>query len=248
MKLGYISDLHCEFTDGNMDVVVPPKLDVLVLAGDIHNRPKGTRLAIKQLRDKTDAKILYVLGNHEYYNQIFPSVRKQYNNQVKKLNQVWLLECDERIIDGVRFLGTTLWSDLSNPHDAAAVMRSMNDCRIVFTSKGKLFLPSDITDEWKRCYKWLEKKLHSKFDGPTVVITHHSPSPITCAPCYQNSSIKAGFHSNTSDLVINYGPDVWIYGHDHMNSNHRLGKTKLISNQVGYPHEKLSRIIKTVEV
>ena len=67
------------------------------------------------------------MGNHEYYGHRFPDIRENYRNQVSKVKDAVLLEKDSLIIDNVRFLGTTLWSDLSNPMHALNVEHGLND-------------------------------------------------------------------------------------------------------------------------
>jgi hypothetical protein len=61
MKLHILSDLHTEFSDFS-----PPgtDADVVVLAGDIGVGTGGIDWAKRQF---SDARVLYVPGNHEYY-------------------------------------------------------------------------------------------------------------------------------------------------------------------------------------
>jgi predicted MPP superfamily phosphohydrolase len=235
MRLGYISDLHCEF--GQRGYVIPEDLDVLVLAGDVHTTPENAQLVLKEIKEYTDAYILYVLGNHEYYGQIFPAIRKIYKRLAEELENVSLLEKDEIIINDVRFLGTTLWSDLSAPVDNVAAMVSLTDFELIQTVASSRLHPEDYTAEWKCCANWLGNMLRYKQWSPTVVITHHSPSSITCAEQYLHSPIKHAFHSQMDDLILETQPELWIYGHDHVSAQKEIGNTKLISWQAGYPHE-----------
>lgn len=38
------------------------------------------------------------------------------------------------------------------------------------------------------------------------------------------------------EIIEKYQPNLWIYGHTHECDNHRVGKTQIISNQLGYPN------------
>lgn len=255
MLVGYISDLHCEMCD---DIIPVPDVDVLILAGDIHVCPKLLKSYLLCLRASSKAKFIYVMGNHEYYGHTFPDIRENYRNQVAKVPDAVLLERQSHIIDGVRFLGTTLWSDLSNPMHAMSVQHGLNDFvkirvkGLPMRKKRPILVTFNHTDyhaEFEACRDWLEEELKKPFEGKTVVVTHHSPSSITCSPHYRYSRIKYGFHSDLSNLVIDHGPKLWIYGHDHVTATHELSKTKLVSNQPGYLTEhRRGAIVHTEEI
>ncbi len=244
MKIGYISDIHCEF--GRRDLV-SPNIDILAVAGDTHTKPKDLGIVLEQLRDLFKAQVLCVLGNHEYYKQLFPDALDSYREDIEKIDAVSLLEKDEAVIDRVRFLGTTLWSDLSDPLDAMHAKQRLNDFKVI--KKGsRVFDTRDYTEEWKKCVAWLNKKLSQKFNGPSIVITHHSPSLVTNNQ-YKHNALQSCFASDIENMIYQYQPDFWIYGHNHMSAKHNLGKTQLVSNQACYPHEKTGTVrIKCIEV
>ena len=62
MKIRIFSDLHLEFFDFNPAEV---SADVVVLAGDIQNGHYGLGWARKTF---PDTAIVYVIGNHEFYD------------------------------------------------------------------------------------------------------------------------------------------------------------------------------------
>lgn len=231
MKVGYISDLHEEFTKRSYSI---PECDVLVVAGDAHTKPEKAGLALGRLAAIKEIPILYVMGNHEYYRHRFPTIQNSYRSQAIK-NGITFLEKNFITINGVRFLGTTLWTDLSDPVQALAIEQEMYDFELITTKSGDLLRAKDITNEWKKCKLWLEEMLDQECEYPTVVITHHSPSSITCGEQYKTSPVRNAFHSNMEDLIFRYQPELWIYGHDHISGIHELGETTLVSNQAGYP-------------
>lgn len=247
MRIAYISDLHCEMCD---DIVaIPESADVLVFAGDIHVRPKLLKDYLLRLRAQTQIPFIYVMGNHEYYGHTFPDIQENYREQVAKVSNAFLLEKNTIVIDGVRFLGTTLWSDLSNPIHAIDVKRGLSDFRKIRVRTPDVTLLNHLNyhKEFEACRDWLRQELRIPFDGPTIVVTHHSPSSITCSPYYRYSRIRFAFHSDLNDLVIDHGPKLWIYGHDHVTGKHELGQTKLVSNQPGYPMEHRSGAVFHIE-
>jgi hypothetical protein len=96
-----------------------------------------------------------------------------------------VLDNDEVVLEGVRFLGTTLWTDFmvfgdGEKRDAAIqeVLRLMYDFSKIHVGDAPkaLFTPADSAALFKIQAEWLESKLAEPFSGSTVVITHHAPS------------------------------------------------------------------------
>src|SRR5882762_6327977 len=82
--------------------------DVIVLAGDIANGAAG----IEWAREAFKGPVIYLAGNHEYYEGEFEAVQAAMGAAARK-RSVELLDCSEAVVDGVRFLGCTLWTDYS---------------------------------------------------------------------------------------------------------------------------------------
>jgi len=53
--------------------------------------------------------VTYLLGNHEYYDGRLDTTLAEARREAEGSN-VHLLDGDELVIDGVRFLGATLWT------------------------------------------------------------------------------------------------------------------------------------------
>ena len=107
MKLLVLSDLHLEFADFEPHAKAVAAADVVVLAGDIRQGTQGIPWARKTFPHKP---VIYVAGNHEFYglhwNKLLDELRKE-----AALHDIHFLENDSVSIDGIRFLGTTLWTD-----------------------------------------------------------------------------------------------------------------------------------------
>src|SRR5262245_10095299 len=105
MRLHIFSDLHLEFAP-----LEPPDMgaDVVILAGDIHLQTRGVGWAAETFQ----RPVIYVPGNHEYYGGHFKNTLAKMRDRGGH-TQVHVLDRDEVVIDGVRFLGTTLWTDFS---------------------------------------------------------------------------------------------------------------------------------------
>ena len=102
MKLHVLSDLHTEFGDFN-----PPETDadIVVLAGDIGVGTEGIEWGARQF---PAIPIVYVPGNHEFYGQ---DIRSAHLLSEVAPDNIQVLDDKACKIDGVRFLGSTLWTD-----------------------------------------------------------------------------------------------------------------------------------------
>lgn len=174
-----MSDLHLEF--GGMDV---PEVigDVLVLAGDIH---VGTK-AITWINDcaKVFKYVIYILGNHEYYDNDIKTLasdikeygqllyEEQDNEHFELLaDNVYFLDNDYVDLDGIRFIGSTMWSNIS----LLAASR-MNDFRII-SNGGIRFSQQNAVDRFEEALEFIQDSLSK--DKTNVVVTHHCPN-INC--------------------------------------------------------------------
>jgi hypothetical protein len=82
------------------------------------------------------------------------------------------------VIDGVRFLGTTGWTDFGSTGDVTAALHSaqgsMNDYKQIRT--GTLYRrvkPIEILNRSEFAKRWFLAQLSTKYQGKTVVVTHH---------------------------------------------------------------------------
>lgn len=232
MKILVLSDLHLEFAS-----LTPPasKVDVVILAGDIWKKDQGIHWA----RATWPATpIIYVAGNHEFYRTERNSCLSALRASARETN-VHFLENDEIVIDGVRFLGCTLWTDFElfgTTHSKEKVMDccvdSLADFRWI-TEVAEPFTPNDAISIFEQSVAWLKHKLiEEPFNGQTAVITHHLPSVLSVAPEYASNLSSAGFASNL-DSLFGYS-ELWIHGHTHTNFDYIAKDTRVICNPRGY--------------
>ena len=234
MKLHVMSDLHLEFYAFDLPET---DADAIILAGDIGSHTHGLEWAIQQAA-ATGKPLLYIIGNHEFYgaelNRLTADLQALARNARENGTQVWVLDNDEVQLNGVRFLGCTLWTDYrlygeGQAMDAMALARrAMNDHRLVRYAPDGLFTPFHAHILHQRSVTWLTHKLDTPFDGKTVVITHHLPSEECVAPKYKGSPLTPAFASQLDHLVAQ--SDLWIYGHTHEG----MQAGKLLCNPRGY--------------
>jgi len=236
MKIHVLSDLHTEFAD-----FVPPKTDadVVVLAGDIGVGLGGIEWAAIHFQSKP---VIYVPGNHEYYHYDIGStddLRKAASDNVHVLNNNALE------VNGVRILGSTLWTDfkLDGEGEAWVARQRAKQWMEDFSSirngmRG--FTPEDSVDRHRRSVAWLVDELEKEFDGPTVVVTHHLPTARSVDKRYANDPLNPAFASRLEGIIEKHRPELWIHGHTHVPCDYEMFCTRVLCNPLGYPNESCS--------
>ena len=235
--LNILSDLHL-----SLGALKIPKndADLVILAGDVA-RPKEAVAWASGFAKPT----LYVPGNHEFYGG---SIRGTVD-ELKQLcagTDVHVLDNDEIIVAGVRFLGTTLWSDfmlfgegekrVAAIEEARAFMRDFSRIRVDDASKA-LFTPGDSAALFNTHAGWLQSKLAEPYPGPTVVITHHAPSRKSIHPRFADSLLNACFVSDAEHLIDGSRARLWIHGHTHDSFDYVLNGTRVVCNPRGYARD-----------
>lgn len=251
MKIRYASDLHLEQFYGRdpetlvIDFLPADESDkdsVLVLAGDISASFEILRGFLHAVT-KRFLHVVYVPGNHEYYDYDYDDWNRAANELQAELPTATIAAGEVKTVelDGVRFIACTLWADGGkSPLEQLMVHNGLWDFRKIHKVKyGKqcTFTVHDMMDIHQEQKAAVEKMLSEKFDGPTVVVTHHLPSYNLCHPRF-GTSINGGFASECTDLM--YGdeaPKIWIFGHTHDTRRQMIGHTLVACNPKGYKGE-----------
>lgn len=230
MRLHILSDLHL-----SAHGMPPPEVgaDVTILAGDIR-RPAAEAM---QWAAGLGRPVLYVPGNHEFYGGAIPQVRQALARSAGE-HGVRLLDQGTCTIGGVRFVGATLWTDFelfgAEGKDLAmtASAQFMRDFAAIRNADGSVFTPADACALFAEQYAWLASVLEQPFAGPTVVVTHHAPTPRSVHPRFADSPVSAAFVSDCSALM---GRAVlWIHGHTHDSFDYTANGTRVVCNPRGY--------------
>lgn len=236
-----LSDLHLE--RGDRDVRPGDDADVVVLAGDIALGTDGVRWA----REWADGRpVLYVAGNHEFYGQALPDLTAQLR-QAAADSSVRVLENDEVVLDGVRFLGCTLWSDFEfdgvehRELSMRVCERAVTDYRLIrHGEENRPLRAADTRALHMTSRGWLRERLADGHDGPTVVITHHAPYILWRPPEVALRLVAGAFVSDLAPLMGGDRAAAWIYGHTHRVADRDVEGTRLVSNPRGYPDERVA--------
>lgn len=234
IRIHLLSDLHIEFSQYTPHPAAYTA-DVVVLAGDIHKKDNGVHMARAMFPNQ---QIVMVMGNHEHYGQDLIKNTAKIRAAAKELG-VHVLENDEVIIKGTRFLGCTLWTDfqlfgLEKRKDCMIdASRYLNDFRLIRNREWN-FNPSDSVSIHNLSVKWLKDKLDEPFAGATVVVTHHGPSWGSVAPRYQNDLLSACFSSRLEHLMDGSKLELWCHGHTHDSLDYIIEGTRVMTNPRGY--------------
>ncbi|HWQ37852.1 MAG TPA: metallophosphoesterase [Burkholderiales bacterium] len=236
MRIRVLSDLHLEFSDRHPPFE-PPEADaeVVVLAGDIDN---GTRAIDWAERAFSDRTVIYVPGNHEYYEAELPAVAAALRARAKRSPNVRLLDNAQLVVGDVRFIGATLWTDFElfgRQQKEAALAESLKyvvDFRAIRWDRHTLFTPERSITLHRAAVAFLEECLARAFRGKTVVVTHHAPHPASVHPRWAAHLSSAAFVSDLTRLLGR--SDLWIHGHTHDSFDYRVNGTRIVANPMGY--------------
>ncbi len=229
--------------DWNLGLPDPSAYDIVVLAGDIHGHTHAIHWAARTFLKP----VVYVPGNHEFYGANYHGLLAELRRCAAEYSQVHLMDNNAIEIDGVRILGTMLWTDfMLYGSDLGTVGRCLHDARhgildfdrIRFIG-GNLLTPADTVRLHRESTAFLSEALNKPFDGPTVVVTHHLPSMLSVSDRFKRDLMSAAFASNLDHLVAK--ADLWIHGHTHDSFDYRIGKCRVVCNPRGYPDRLKNR-------
>jgi predicted phosphodiesterase len=267
LRLFPLSDLHLERRRPEM--IPPPAapFDVLVCAGDLHEgQPEAGLATVLALAG--GRPVVLVPGNHEHYAptgdpRTAPELLAALEREVARMNgrgsRIHLLQGGQAVvIGGVRFVGTTLWSDWSlagrwltddmtdRPDDpvAFAAARMTDPVTGSREYRGSIrradraaWSPADAMEAHTREKAALLEALARPHEGPTVAVTHHPPSPLAADAFRGAPGVPwwvPAFYATTvlDDLPDADRPDLWISGHFHAGHDKRIGRTRWLANPV----------------
>ena len=265
MKIQLLSDLHLE-AHPHFVPEPAPGADVLVLAGDIGSYQEGGQLGDEDFGlarfsplpqwGAWPTPVLFVPGNHEYDAQDFDEAHQRLRRTCDKLGIAWL-ERETLVLDQVRFVGTTLWSDfdaLADHEQTDSLTRRLQLRDKAFraanfylrktggTRSGEAFLAEPMRAQALACQEWLQAALSTPFAGTTVAVTHFAPSLRSADPRYGLVPGTAGF-CNALDHLLPHA-QLWLHGHLHAPSDYTVSGTdpatqaawqcRVVANPLGY--------------
>lgn len=209
--------------------IPPGSNEVAVLAGDVGSPRDYLYGAFMEYMNLNFKRTFVIAGNHEYYGSSMPETDNILRTELKRFANIRFLQNEFEIYEDHCFLGTTLWSKITNPQF------EIND-----TSYIHGFSSSECTRLNTLNKEWLKGALENNKN--CVVITHHMPSERLIDEKYKTLRMQPynqWFCCDLDELILQNKDKIkcWIYGHTHTPSVKKIGGVPMLCNPVGYPGE-----------
>lgn len=243
MRAWIFSDLHID-RNPNFRFTSIPDADVCFCAGDITEG--GPKSSIRWLGKFVAPymPVVFVPGNHEFYRSSIGEGLEEACELADRYDNLVLLAGDSILLNGYRFIGTTLWTDFglnADPALAIATAREhLDDYRQIKMTKkpSKRFTPrlSQML-HWQSVADIISTH-QVKLRVPTIVITHHAPSLMSVPPDLLSDSLTPTLASRLEHHILEYQPLLWVHGHIHAPSSYLIGNTRVICNPLGHSGDR----------
>lgn len=274
MKIQIMSDLHLEFRDpmwfSNDDADVLILGGDIFVADYFRRNPRRGLVADKNVNDLNEVMItpqgyakdvekwrmflkhcsdnwknvIYLMGNHEHYKGRWERTGNIMREEIQHYPNIHFLDKDKIVIDGITFLGASLWTDMKrgDPLVMASAKEFMNDYKAIGhltdDCQWRKLQPKVTYLENIQTVAWLKNRV--KEDGEYVICTHHAPSWQSIHENYIREPISNYYFTNNLDDLIFDNPKIklWTHGHVHNSWDYKIGETRVICNPLGYPGER----------
>ena len=236
MKIRYISDLHLEFIKPNKIEQFIRKIpsgieEICILAGDIGNPYQSNYDTFMQFISKNFKKTFVIPGNHEYYNKIktIQDTNDFMKEYFQKFNNISFLNNNYEHYDNYCFIGTTLWSKITNPSYEINDVYSIPNFDYIQYNRLNMLSVDFLEDALQK-------------NENCVVITHHVPSNSLIDIKYKVTKMlpyNQWFYCDMDEMIETHKNKIkcWIYGHTHSPSNVIINEIPFLCNPIGYPNE-----------
>lgn len=246
IKLQYASDLHLEFPSNKEFLKhhpLQPVGDVLVLAGDI------VPFAVMEKHQdffnyvSSNFETTYWLpGNHEYYHFDISEKSGALHESIR--SNVFLVNNTSVVHQNVKLIFSTLWSKISTGHQWQ-IEKSLNDFHVI-KHKGFRFSGELYNQLHEDSLAFIQNELKISMNEKVAVFTHHCPTFLNYPEQYRGSVLNEAFAVELYVLIETSNIASWVYGHHHTNTpEFTIGKTRLLTNQLGYVQQNEHRLFET---
>ena len=158
-------------------------------------------------------------------------------------DNVTVLEQQHVEIDGVMFLGATLWTDMNrgDPLTLHATKSMMTDYQAITFHHAahniyRKLDPKDTAEVHLKTMQWMKFMCEENRDKKIVVCTHHAPTFQSVHEHYKHDTLMNGaYASDLSEFILdNENILFWTHGHMHDPSDYMVGQCRVICNPRGY--------------
>lgn len=241
MRIQFVSDLHLEFSENRQWLEENPLKvtgDILLIAGDTAylDVPESGQDTYSQYKfwdwaSEHYQQVFVCLGNHDFYGYYdLATMPEGYCKQIR--HNVHAYYNKVVLLGDVDIIVSTLWSFIE-PFDAYQTEKGVSDFyRILYN--GHRLTADDFNAEHERCFDFIRRAVKESRAKTKIVLTHHVPTQQCTAQEFRSSTINGAFTVELGNYIADSDIDYWIYGHSHRNIDAQIGKTKILSNQLGY--------------
>lgn len=245
MRIQLVSDLHMEFAPINLSNA---GADLLILSGDIVVAERFKRSAPSPYVAIADAwrswfervcaqfeNVIYIPGNHEHYHGRFHETVNTLRAALVHIPNLHILDNQFLDLGGIRFFGTTLWTDFDHNGLHMAVAREgMNDYKCIQGLGYRKLTPMDTALYHEKAIHSIEQSVRDC--DRMVVCGHHLPSYRSVDSKYVRYSHLNPAYASHLDTFIRDNPKItlWTHGHTHSSSDYMIGDTRIVANPRGY--------------
>lgn len=241
LRIQYVSDLHLEFLQNRSFLQHHPLEvagDILLVAGDTAylDTPESgqdhySKYEFWDWVSEHYEEVIVCFGNHDFYGYYdLASIPDGYIKEIRKnVHAYYNAVVSIRDVD---IIVSTLWSKIS-PENAMLTQNNVSDFyRIMYN--GNILTSDNFNSEHDRCFKFITKAVSESKASKKIVLTHHVPTELCVASEFKGSSINGAFTVELGNYIVSSNIDYWIYGHSHRSIDAQIGKTTIVSNQLGY--------------
>jgi len=254
-KLQIVSDLRLHYYKNpikNCFEIIKPSAPYLAILGDVIEMYNiKLHYAFLQKVCKEFQKVIYILGNHEYYQSKkhldMDFILQKFKTWAKDtIPNLIILENESIELDGIKILGTTLWTHIPSS-EYVQVSKNMCDYQCIYVKDSyddtiNLITPEQVSLLHKKAVLWLNDEIKKEPEKPIVVLTHHAPLMSGTSDIkHVDEEIK---HAYATDLtgLFKENVKVWGFGHTHYKCNFKYKNTQVVSNPMGYiQHEDTTK-------
>ena len=239
MKLRYFSDLHLEFIklhkfEKIIKNIKPNQNEICILAGDIGNPQylvNNNYDIFMKFINKSFKKTFIITGNHEYYHKTstVENTNTFLDEYFKQFENISFLNNTYEYYDNHCFIGTTLWSKITNPKYIINDMYHIPNFDYIKCNQLNMI-----------CVDFLEDTVEK--NDNCIIITHHVPSHNLIDIKYKTSRLlpyNQCFYYNMDNFIEKNKDKIagWFYGHTHTPSSTIIHGIPFLCNPIGYPDE-----------
>ena len=234
MDVQIFSDLHLEFTKKYYPSI-KPQANILLLLGDIGRISDKNYKNFMSHCSKNWKCVLVVLGNHEYHHgkKSINTLFLEYQEYFHTFKNIHLLDNSSIVVDNIKFIGSTLWSNIM------CNTKYLNDFKKINYLRRTKIKKNQFVDLYKKSKKYIINEINEENANKIIILTHFPMiNKGVVNEEYENSIDKSYFTNDLIDEIDNKKVIACIHGHTHHSIDIINNKIRFISNAKGYMDEK----------